>query len=131
LAGCSSLSSHQNPAVDFTKFKRYYIEHRITDNHGVDQLIAQDLRRRGLEATHGHLTMIPDKIDVIVTYEDRWTWDFKSYLIELNIAVRDARSNKLIASGTYRHPGPLSKDPAVMIRKILDSFLKSGRIQAP
>lgn len=123
LAGCSSLSSHQNPTVDFSKFKRYYVEHRLTDNHNLDQQIVADLQRRGLEASCGHLTMLPEKVDVIVGYEDRWTWDFKSYLIELNVTVREARSNKLIAAATFRNPGPRTQDPAVMIRKILNSFL--------
>lgn len=123
LAGCSSLSSHQNPTVDFSKFQHYYVERRLTDNHNLDQMIVADLRRRGLEASCGHLTMMPEKIDVIVGYDDRWTWDFKSYLIELNLTFRDARSNKLISSGTFRNPGPRTKDPEVMIRKILDSFL--------
>jgi hypothetical protein len=124
LAGCSSLASRKNPAVDFSRFKRFYVEHRITDDHGIDQLIVNDLHGRGRDAFHGHLTMIPEKIDVIIAYEDRWTWDFKSYLIELNIYARDARTNQLIAAATYRHPGPLSKDPKKMIRKILDSFFK-------
>ncbi len=124
IAGCSSLSSQQNPAVKFGQFKSYYVEHRLTDNHGIDQMIVNDLRKRGLEASCGHLTMIPEKVDVILAYEDRWTWDFKSYLIELNVIARNARTSKMIATATYRHPGPLSKDPEVMIRKILDEFLK-------
>ena len=127
LAGCSSLASRKNPAVDFGRFQHFYVEHRITDDHGIDQLIVNDLRDRGRDASHGHLTMIPEKIDVIISYEDRWTWDFKSYLIELNIAARDARTNKLIATATHRHPGPLSKEPKKMIRKILDSFFKPAR----
>lgn len=124
FAGCSSLSSQQNPAVDFAKFKSYYVEHRLTDNHGIGQMIVNDLRKRGLAASSGHLTMIPEKVDVIIAYDDRWTWDFKSYLIELNVIARNARTNKMIATATYRHPGPLSKDPEVMIAKILDGFLK-------
>lgn len=127
LAGCSSLSSHQNPTVDFSKFQRYYVERRLTDNHNLDQVIVNDLRRRGLEASCGHLTMMPEKIDIIVGYDDRWTWDFKSYLIELNLTFREARSNKLISTATYRNPGPRTKDPAVMITKILDSFLGKSK----
>lgn len=123
LAGCSSLSSHQNPTVDFSKFKRFYVERRLTDNHNLDQMIVADLRRRGLEASCGHLTMMPEKVDVIVAYDDRWTWDFKSYLIELNLTFRETRSNKLISTATYRNPGPRTKDPEVMITKILNSFL--------
>jgi hypothetical protein len=124
LTGCSSLTSQKNPAVEFGKFKSYYVEHRLTDNHGIDQMMVNELRQRGLEASCGHLTMIPEKVDVILAYEDRWTWDFKSYLIELNVIARNARTNKMIATATYRHPGPLSKDPEVMIAKILDGFLK-------
>lgn len=124
LAGCSSMTSHKNPAVDFSKFGRFYVEHRLTDDHGIDQMIVNDLRGRGLEATFGPLTMMPEKVDVIISYQDQWTWDFKSYLIELNLSARNARSNRLISTATFRHPGPTGTAPETMIRKILDSFFK-------
>jgi len=124
LTGCSSVTAHKNPAVDLTKFKRYYVEHRLTDDRKIDELIVADLRRRGLEATFGPLTMMPQNTEVLINYEDRWTWDFHNYLIELSITARDARKEKLIASGHTRHPGPFSKEPAEMIAKILDPIFK-------
>ncbi len=124
LVGCSSLTSHQNPAVDLTQFKRFYVEHRLTDDHGLDHLIVNDLKRRGYEAACGPLTMMPDNTQVLVVYEDRWNWDFKSYLIELDIKFRDARKEKLIAFGTLHHPSPVAKEPATMIHQVLNSFFK-------
>jgi hypothetical protein len=124
LAGCSSLSSHKNPAVKLGDFRRFHVEKRLSDDRGIDTLIARDLQRRGFEVTQGFLTMMPDNAQVIISYDDRWAWDFRTYLVELNIAAVDAHRKKLIATGTLRVPGPLSRDPEVVIREILDSFFK-------
>ncbi len=124
LAGCSSLSSHKNPAVKLGDFQRFHVEKRLSDDRGIDTLIARELQRRGFEVTQGFLTMMPDNAQVIVSYDDRWAWDFRTYLVELNIAAVDANRKKLIATGTYRVPGPLSRDPELMITEILDSFFK-------
>ncbi len=124
LVGCSSVTAHKNPAVDLGKFKCYYVEHRLTDDRKIDELIVADLRRRGLEASFGPITMMPENAEALITYEDRWTWDFHNYLIELSINVRDIRKEKPIAMGHTRHPGPFSKEPAEMIGKVLDSIFK-------
>lgn len=122
LAGCASVTAHKNPAVDLAKFKRYYVEHRLTDDRKLDEQIVADLRRRGLEATCGPITMMPENAEILVTYEDRWTWDFHNYLIDLSINLRDVRKEKLVALGHFRQPGPFSKEPAEMIAKVLDSI---------
>jgi hypothetical protein len=124
LAGCSSLSSHKNPAVKLGDFQRFYVEHRLSDDRGIDVLITRELQRRGFQASHGYLTMMPDDTQVIISYDDRWTWDFRTYLMELNISAVDARKKKLIATGTYRVPGPVSREPEALITEILDSFFK-------
>ncbi len=124
LAGCSSLSSHKNPAVKLGDYQRFHVEKRLSDDRGLEILITRDLQRRGFTVTHGFLTMMPDDAQVIISYDDRWAWDFRTYLIELNIAAVDAHRKRLIATGTYRVPGPLSRDPEVAIATILDSFFE-------
>ena len=124
LTACSSTKIRRDPASDLTQYTKYYVEKRLNDNHSTDALIAADLRSRGFEATHGHLTMMPEDIEVLITYDARWTWDFRSYLINLEITARNPHTRRLIATGTSRHAGLTNKDPAKMIEAIFTKFLK-------
>jgi len=123
LTSCSSTTSRRDPGVDFKKFTRYYVEHRLNDNHATDAMIAVDLRARGLEVGHGPLTMMPETTEVLVTYDARWTWDFRSYLINLEITAHQVRTEKMIATGTYHHPGLTPKAPEKMIHSLLNRLL--------
>lgn len=123
-AGCASKTAHLNPSLKLSQYKRIYVEKRLNDNNATDALIAAELRRRGFDASYGHLTMMPRDTEVIITYDARWTWDFRSYLIELNITANTAHSNKPIATGSYRQPGIVPKEPAEMIAVLIDKFLQ-------
>ncbi|MCF7688091.1 MAG: hypothetical protein K9M98_05345 [Cephaloticoccus sp.] len=124
LTACSSMTSRRNPAVDITQYKRFYVEQRLNDNNSTAALIAADLRARGYVAGHGPLTMMPDDAQVLVTYDARWTWDFRSYLIDLNITAALPHSNKMIATGSYHQPGIRPKDATKMIHILLNGFFK-------
>jgi hypothetical protein len=124
LVACSSLTSHRDPAVRLSQFKRFYVEQRLNDNHATGDLIAAALRARGYLADCGPLTMMPKETEVLINYDARWTWDFHSYLIDLDITVRRAFSDKILAAGSYHHPGVTPKKPAVMINALLDKFFR-------
>ena len=117
LAGCASVSTRK--VIDLAPFKHIYVEHRLTDDRHLDEMIVQELTRLGYVASRGPLTLLPDNADAVLTYEDRWEWDFKTYLIELNVALRTARTGKKLADGHYYQPTPNSKPPAEVVRKIL------------
>ena len=70
------------------------------------------LERQGREAGSGPLTMKPDHVDAIVTYDDRWQWDFWNYMIELNVEIIDARTDKTLAKCRYYQPSISTKGPA-------------------
>lgn len=124
LTACSSTDIRRDPEIHLDQFTRFYVETRLNDNHATDALIAADLRSRGFDATHGHLTMMPDDIEVLITYDARWTWDFHSYLIDLEITARNPHTRRLIATGTAHHAGFIKKDPAKMIAGIFDKIFK-------
>lgn len=121
LGGCSSVSTRQ--VIDLTPFKHVYVVHRLTDDHHLDELFVQELQRRGHEASSGPLTMMPDTTDAILTYADRWEWDFKSYLIELDLELRTARTDKKLADGRYYQPNLKTKPPAEVIHELLTSLM--------
>ena len=122
LTGCSSLDTHATAKLG--DYHHVFVEHRLTDNHRIDELIVAELRAHGFDASSGPLTMLPDGVDAIVTYEDRWQWDFKSYLIELKIEVRANFTGKPLAAGRYHQASAYTKSPAEVVRDILDPLLK-------
>ena len=117
LAGCSSVTTRK--VIDLTAFKHIYVVHRLTDDHHVDELFVRELQSRGHDASSGPLTMMPDNADAILTYADRWEWDFKSYLIELDIELRTAHTDKKLADGRYYQPTIKTKTPTEVIHDVL------------
>jgi hypothetical protein len=118
LTGCATGMSTRK-ATDLTRFKKIYVESRLADNHRIDAQIAAALNALGREATFGVATMRPDGVDAIVSYTDRWEWDFKNYLIEIKIDLRDARTDKPLATGTYYQASLKTKPSEEVIRLIL------------
>lgn len=118
LSGCSTALSVRK-AVSLAPYKRIYVESRLSDNHRLDEQIANELKSYGVDATFGVPTMRPDKVDAIMTYEDRWQWDFKDYLIDMQIDLHEARGNKPLATGHYHQAGITTKTSAEVIHLIL------------
>jgi hypothetical protein len=128
LAGCSSVTSKHDPAVDLSHYHHFFVEHLLTDNHRIDEQIVAELHSLGLDASSGPMTMKPDDADAIVTYNDRWTEDFKKYLIDLHIDIRDARTDKPLTVGRYYQPSIITQQPSKMIHDILAPlFAPSGK----
>jgi hypothetical protein len=123
-SACSSLRTDQNPRVNFAKLKRIFVEHRLADNHHIDALIVAELQDQGLEASAGPLTMMPEHVDAIISYEDLWAWDFKTYLNVLNLTMRNAITDQPIAQATYRHNSPFPKSPERMIHEALARWFR-------
>jgi hypothetical protein len=123
LAGCTSVSTRS--VIALAPFKHIYVVHRLSDDHHLDELFVHELQRAGHEASSGPLTLLPENADAVLTYEDRWEWDFKTYLIELAIEVHTARTEKKLADGRYYAPSPKSRPPEEIVRELVESLLKS------
>lgn len=123
LSACSSINTHRSPRAGLDGVQRFFVVHRLADNHHMDQRIVDHLRSLGREATAGPLTMMPQNVEAIVTYHDEWAWDFKTYLFQLDIEVRQAYTNRLIAQGTYRQWSVFTKSPETVIDLILTPLL--------
>lgn len=120
LAGCGSVSTRERPRADLQDIQRFFVEKRLGDDHRIDQLIVAELQRHGRTATSGPLTMLPDDAQAIVSYTDRWAWDFSSYLIEAALEIRRARTDKPIAAASYHRAVVSRKTPADAIRVMLE-----------
>jgi hypothetical protein len=123
VAGCSSVNARA--VVDVRQFKHIYVVHRLTDDRHIDELFVAELKRLGHDASCGPLTLLPEDTDVILTYEDRWEWDFKTYLIELTAELRTAHTEKKLADGRFYQPTPKAKPPAEAVHELLASVFKA------
>jgi hypothetical protein len=121
LAGCSSASTRK--VIELDAFRNIYVEQRLADNNHLDQIIVAELQRLGRVASSGPRTMMPDNTDAVLTYTDRWGWDFKTYLIEMNIELHTARTRKKLADCRYYQPSLKTKSPAEVIRELLVPLL--------
>lgn len=128
LAGCSSTTTFRARGVDLGKYHRLWVEQDLADDHRLDEMIAAELRALGYEVGTGPSTMMPTRgIEAIVTYNDEWTWDFKTYLIDIEITVQEPKSPRVIARGRYFRPGITGKSPEAMVHDVVRSVFKQGK----
>ncbi|MGK2941569.1 MAG: hypothetical protein ACSLFJ_07835 [Immundisolibacter sp.] len=108
-------------------YKHIWVEQNLADDHGINEMITTELRSLGYEVATGPSTMMPRGIQAIVTYSDEWTWDFKTYLIDIEITVREVRSPRVLAKERLFRPGITNKAPAAMVRGVVRSAFKPGK----
>lgn len=101
------------------QFRRVFVERQLNDNHQLDLLFVAELKRLGYESSSGPITMMPENADAVLTYDARWEWDFKTYLIELTLEVHTARTKKKLADARHYQPTIRTKEPALVIRELL------------
>jgi hypothetical protein len=120
LAGCSSAGQQAaGPRVDLGKYRHIYVRSASNDSAQLDAMMAAELRQLGYDASSGVRTMQPIDAELTLTYDSRWEWDFRQYLIELRVTVSHARSEQIITGAREFHPGITSKSPQAMVHDVL------------
>ena len=125
LCGCAHLTTRALPNANVGRYKHIFVEHRLADSYGIADEMARQLAEMGYDASAGALTMMPNDAELIVSYEDMWTWDFNTYMIELDVQVRSARTDKILAVGHYFRPAMVfGRPPSSMIHDLLAKLFK-------
>jgi len=125
LAGCTHVVTRSLPNANIGHYKHIFVEHRLADSYGIADEMARELTEMGYDATAGALTMMPSNAEIIVSYDDMWAWDFNTYMIEFDVQVRAARSDKIMAVGHYYRPSMVfGHPPASMIHELLAKLFK-------
>lgn len=119
LVGCSSIDTAFDIPTELRTFKRIYVQSSQNDSNHLDELIATELKRLGYDASAGVRTMMPDDTQLVILYESQWNWDFRTYLIRLDVTVRDVRAEKQIGRGQIFHAGFTNKSPEQMVAGVL------------
>jgi hypothetical protein len=124
-SGCSQISTRKVPNTAVWDSKHIFVEKRLSDNFGVAEDLEKELRALGYDASSGALTMKPEGTELIVSYDDMWTWDFSTYMIEIDIQVRNAKNDKIVAIGHYFRPSIVfGRPPEAMIRELVGKLFK-------
>ena len=117
---CTSVAVVKAPKVDLGRYRRIFVEQPFNENHHVDEMIADEVRRLGRTASSGPLTMMPDNTDAVISYNAQWTGDFTTNLTDLSVVLRTAHTDKRLAEGRYYQPSPRPKSAEYVVRKLID-----------
>ncbi len=123
LGGCASYSAQMDRGRSLAKIQRFFVLSNTNDNHALDRQIAEQLKARGREVETGPLTMMPDNTQVIIAFQDHWTWDFGDHLVFLQLSVRDTRSEQSFATVTFSAKIPLHEEASVTVARLVDQLL--------
>ena len=67
---------------------------------------------------------MPEDTQVIVSYDARWNWDFKTYLIELNLEFHTVIPTKKLADAQYYQPSLTPKAPPEAVRELVGRLFR-------
>lgn len=123
LTGCATYEATVERGHNLKTLQRFFVISNLNDNHGLDHQIALALQSHGLKAEVGPLTMMPEETQAIVTYDDRWTWDFSDHLVDLRISLRDTRSEQDFASASFRAKIPVHKPTPDIVAQVVAELL--------
>jgi len=124
--GCTSVEAHPAGKAVANK-KSFFVLSNQNDNHTIDRQIVTTLKARGYEGDCGPHTMMPDDTEVVVSYTDRWAWDFGDRLVFLQIDAKDRRTGQLYGSTVFRAKIPSGKSVDKIIGELVDRLLADAR----
>ena len=124
VSGCAGgyASSAVMPGVDLKAYHTAYVVRHDQDTNDLHRVVASRLTELGLRSTSGPADARPADVNVVVIYEDRWTWDMAPYMLTLKIDLRDPQTNVLLASGQAYHPSLERRTPPAMVDEVLGSI---------
>jgi hypothetical protein len=118
-ASCTTtVAVRKAPTIDLRRFHRLFVEQPFNENHHLDEIMAEELRKLGYEASSGPLTMMPENTEAVVSYHAQWAGDFFIYLIDLNVSVYTAHTNKPLGEGRYYQPTVRTKTPEKVVHEL-------------
>jgi hypothetical protein len=126
LSGCATAQLHSDVATgtDLNAIKKIYVERLPKDERGVEKLIAEHLTALGKTATSGEKANAPADVDAIITYQDKWMWDITMYMIELNVQLRNPKTEISLATGHSLRTSLVRKSPREMVAEVLNDIFK-------
>jgi len=127
LAGCTSYYAQTMPGTGLTGVKHYFVLTNLNDNHGLDREIVAALRHHGFDAESGPHTMMPDESEVVIAYEDQWSWDFGDHLLGLRLIARNRKTSAPVATVNFFAKICGRKTTSHVIGELVDRMLAAKK----
>jgi hypothetical protein len=130
ITGCASnrATATLTPGTDLGAVKSYYVVQGRADTRGIENLIRENLAKRGFAAYAGP-EMSSYRTNAIVTYQDKWMWDITMYMIELTVTIRDPASNFPLAVGNSYHTSLTRKSSEEMVDEVLSNIFSKTQVK--
>ena len=127
-SGCAvnRATANVDPSADLSSLKTMYVKKIPEETGGLNDLIAEKLRTKGVTVTTGTEPQ-PSNVDAIVTYIDRWMWDITMYMIELTITICEPNTDFPLATGNSFHTSLTRLSPKEMVSEVVDNIYKGTR----
>ena len=127
-SGCvTQLKSNVVPGANLKGLKNIYVVRLPADERGVERLIADRLNTMGYHATAGEKSSVPNEAEAIVTYQDKWYWDITMYMIQLDVQIRQPKTEIAMATGHSLRTSLVRKSPAEMVDEVLTDIFKQSQ----
>lgn len=124
LAGCTHLERMVTPGRNPAALKEIFVAQNLSDNHRLAERVAAALRARGLRAESGPLTMLPEKAEAVLHYEDRWTWDFGDHMTYLRLDLHDPGEKRPYSSAYRLRYIANSTDVDAVVKTLVEELLR-------
>jgi hypothetical protein len=126
-SGCAinRATASLTPGSDLSKTKSFYVV-QIPEDTVVHELIKTNLTKRGYSVSTGPVMQPPYKSDAVLTYVDKWQWDFSTFLMELTITIRNPATNYPMAVGNSFHSSLSRKPPEGMVDEVLTNIFNES-----
>lgn len=118
--GCTTtVEVRKSPSLDLGRFQRVFVVQPLNENHHLDEMLVNELKRTGRTAMSGPITMMPEETDAVLIYQAQWTGDFTTSLLDLNVEMHTAHTNKRLLEAQYYQPLARPKPPEKVVHALV------------
>ena len=115
-------TAYAEPTFHWSTIKSIHIVKYEDESGGTRERIAQKLKAYGFK-----VTIDPDPnpgADALLLYQDEWRWDFTWFLLQLDVTIRDPKTNFPYASANALHGSTSRKTDQEMVDEVIDNLMK-------
>jgi hypothetical protein len=124
LTSCAAALKVEQVSPEYRDAKLIYFVENNGKKQRLDQIIASELQKNGINAISGYKSDRPAKFDILVVYEDRWQWDITNYLIHMRIDLRSPSTNALLGTGSSYQTSMARKSENEIIKDIISGMFQ-------